>query len=98
MIIYRACCLEEYNKHLKLEAPPLCKRFIFFSQNLEHIQKRVRDGKFNNSGLVSGKYDFVVTYEIPDDSIKYFKNVGRNELMLDRRNFQLIKWRLVCIK
>lgn len=97
MKIYRACCLEEYKKHVKNKFPAIDKRFIFFTHDINFIKNRVQDGNFNNSTFKKNKYDYVVCYDIPDECLKHFTRMGRFELMLDRRNIQHIKWNMEVI-
>ena len=81
MILYRAMCLEEY-KNTKDNSFSFIKRYKWFSNNIEFIKDRVKDGKFNNSIFVKGMYTHLIKLEIDDE---YITKLNEKEYMLDRR-------------
>lgn len=84
MFIYRAMCDAEYNsvcEKFPLSWSSKCK---WFSDDLNFILERVRDGKFNNSKFKDSAYRNIVKYRVrnPDVLIR----VSDNELMLRRKS------------
>ena len=62
----------------------------WFSDDIEFIKTRVSDGKFNNSGFVDGRYNYLVIYDIIDNNSK-LKRVSDKEVMLYRKDVPMIK-------
>ena len=62
MIIYRAMSKEEKDRTILFNRPDFKKRFKWFSQNLTFLLERVRDGKFNNSKHIPGRYAHVLMF------------------------------------
>ena len=62
----------------------------WFSDDIEFIKSRVGDGKFNNSGFVKGRYDYLVVYDVVENS-NILKCVSDKELMLYRKDAPTIK-------
>lgn len=83
MIIYRAMCKEEYERTIERGSPDFYKRYKWFSPNLDWINSRVRDGKFNNSKFKQGAYDYVVTFEWDGEKAD---RTTTNEIQFDRRS------------
>ena len=48
------------------------------------------DGKFNNSGFVEGRYDYLVVYDVTDGNDK-LKRVSDKEVMLYRKDTPMVK-------
>lgn len=92
MKIYRACCHIEYLKHIKNGRPPTDKRCLFFSHDIKFIRNRVQDGAFNNSAYKTDRYTHIVCYDISGKHLEYFVALNKFEMMIDRRNIQMIKW------
>ena len=81
-------CNTEYNS--VCEKYPLswnnkCKRF---SDDLNFILERVRDGKFNNSKFKDNAYRKIVKYRVKNPSILI--RVSNSELMLRRKSQPLV--------
>jgi hypothetical protein len=88
MILYRAMCKLEYdNSNNRLD---FTNRFKWFSPNIDFIQKRVKDGKFNNSKLVDGRYEIICKFNI-ESGMEHFVRLNHNEYMLDRRKSNNVK-------
>ena len=66
----------------------------WFSDDIEFIKSRVSDGKFNNSGFVEGRYDYLVVYDVTDNNDK-LKRVSDKEVMLYRKDVPMIKVNVV---
>ena len=61
-----------------------------YRDDIEFIKSRVGDGKFNNSGFVEGRYDYLIIYDVVDDRNK-LKRVSDKEVMLYRKDAPMIK-------
>lgn len=86
MIVFRAMCDAEYKNTIKSgEADFSKKRFKWFSQNINFITDRVKDGKFNNSKFCKGRYDRIVEFFIDDKYIHKLDYISNNEIQVDRR-------------
>lgn len=88
--LYRAMSLEEFQK-TKIQ-PSFNKKNKWFSLSLDHIKRRIQDGKFNNSSFVKDKYNHIVKFTIDKINLEHFINCGNNELMLNVRKINLVKW------
>lgn len=64
--------------------------FSWQSDDIEFIKTRVSDGKFNNSGFVDGRYNYLIIYGIIDNNSK-LKRVSDKEVMLYRKDVPMIK-------
>src|SRR5574343_894990 len=93
MKIYRAMCKSELADTLKYNKPAFMagKRFKWFSPTTDFIFDRVKDGKFNNSSIMTDRYEYVVEFDITDECLDKFTKCGHRELMLDLRKSNLIK-------
>lgn len=80
--VYRAMCQDEYMETVKNKEAVFHKRFKWFTENLDFIRNRVKDGKFNNSHIVKDRYDIVVKFEA---DISKALRLNENELQFDRR-------------
>jgi|SaaInlStandDraft_4_1057021.scaffolds.fasta_scaffold10147_3 hypothetical protein len=91
MILYRAMCKEEFDA--STSNTPLSfipgKKFKWFGTK-EFVMSRVQDGTFNNSGLVSGRYDYLIEYEVQDESLEHFSKCGYKEHMLSVKKKPLV--------
>ena len=90
MILYRAMCNEEANDMIKFKSLTFKNRFKWFGTE-EFVNSRVRDGHFNNSKYVSGRYSRLFKFDVADESMAYFSKCGHKEFMIDRRKVPLIK-------
>jgi len=93
MLIYRMCCQEEFEDIIN--KPSLRSRFQFYATNIEWLIERVCDGNFNNSKFKPSKYAHLVVFEISNIDLKHFRKQGINELILDRRDINLIQFRRI---
>lgn len=89
-VIYRAMCEEEL-KGRCLDYPFSFSKgkFKWFSDDLDFIKQRVRDGSFNNSKFKVDAYKHVVEFVIED--LGRFKRVSDKELMLSVRDSNNVK-------
>lgn len=87
-IVYRAMCKEEYEETVKSKNAVFYKRFKWFSENLEFIMNRVRDGKFNNSTHDKERYDFILKFEA---DLSKAQQLNDNEIQFDRRRNPTIR-------
>ena len=65
--------------------------------DLDWIQSRVTDGKFNNSKFVQDRYCILVEHHIDESDMKHFSKVGFKEFMLDRRMANQVKFKKICV-
>ena len=63
-------------------------RFKWFSPDINFIQNRVRDGKFNNSKFCQNRYSILVEFDV--ENVEPFKK-SNFEWMLDRRVANQVK-------
>ena len=88
MFIYRAMCDREYNSVCERYPLSWNSRCKWFSDDLNFILDRVRDGKFNNSKFKDNAYCNIVKYHVRNPSV--FVRVSDNELMLRRKSQPLV--------
>ena len=85
--LYRAMCPREFqdmsNNQLSWNS-----RFKWFSPDINFIQNRVQDNKFNNSNFCPDRYAILVAIEI-ENSEPFIKS--NFEWMLDRRKANHVK-------
>lgn len=90
MKLYRAMCKEEFKGRCAKHPFSFSKgKFKWFSDNLDFVTNRVKDGKFNNSKFKKDAYNVLVEYVV--DDISCFKRVSNNELMLSVRDVNKVK-------
>lgn len=75
-------CAEELTKTKLYKRPHFIKRYKWFSQDLDFILNRVKDGKFNNSYYIKDRYKFICSFEWDGENSDW-KN--KNEIQFDRR-------------
>ena len=88
--LYRLVCKAEYDRVDNTSPFSWQSKAKWFSDDINFIKSRVSDGKFNNSGFVDGRYDYLVVYDIVDDNNK-LKRVSDKEVMLYRKDAPMIK-------
>ena len=88
MFIYRAMCDREYNSICEKYPLSWSGKCKWFSDDLNFILERVRDGKFNNSKFKGNAYRNIVKYRVRNPSILI--RVSDNELMLRRKSEPLV--------
>jgi hypothetical protein len=85
VIIFRAMCLEEYERTLRLKTPDFSlKRFKYFALSLDFIKERVLDGVFNNSKFKKERYVKCLSFSLDEKELKRCR-ASSNELEVDRR-------------
>lgn len=88
-ILYRAMCYDEI-KNISSEFPfSWNSKTKFFTQSIDFINNRVKDGEFSNSKFKNDKYEYVVKYVLLD--LDGFVKISDNEYMLYRKNEPLTK-------
>ena len=90
MKLYRLMCKAEYDRVDNTSPFSWQSKAKWFSDDIEFIKSRVSDGKFNNSGFVEGRYDYLVVYDVVDDNDK-LKRISDKEVMLYRKDAPMIK-------
>ena len=90
MKLYRLMCKAEYDRVDNTSPFSWQSKAKWFSDDIEFIKTRVSDGKFNNSGFVDGRYNYLVIYDIIDNNSK-LKRVSDKEVMLYRKDAPIIK-------
>ena len=90
MKLYRLMCKAEYDRVDNTSPFSWQSKAKWFSDDIEFIKSRVSDGKFNNSGFVEGRYDYLVVYDVTDNNDK-LKRVSDKEVMLYRKDVPMIK-------
>ena len=90
MKLYRLTCKAEYDRVDNTSPFSWQSKAKWFSDDIEFIKSRVGDGKFNNSGFVEGRYDYLIIYDVVDDRNK-LKRVSDKEVMLYRKDAPMIK-------
>ena len=90
MKLYRLMCKAEYDRVGNISPFSWQSKAKWFSDDIEFIKSRVSDGKFNNSGFVEGRYDYLVVYDVTDNNDK-LKRVSDKEVMLYRKDVPMIK-------
>ena len=90
MKLYRLMCKAEYDRVDNTSPFSWQSKAKWFSDDIEFIKTRVSDGKFNNSGFVDGRYDYLIIYDIIDDNDK-LKRVSNKEVMLYRKDAPMVK-------
>ena len=90
MKLYRLMCKAEYDRVDNTSPFSWLSKAKWFSDDIEFIKSRVGDGKFNNSGFVEGRYDYLVVYDIADNNNK-LNRVSDKEVMLYRKDAPMIK-------
>ena len=90
MKLHRLMCKAEYDRVDNTSPFSWQSKAKWFSDNIEFIKSRVGDGKFNNSGFVEGRYDYLIIYDVVDDRNK-LKRVSDKEVMLYRKDAPMIK-------
>lgn len=88
VIMYRAMCSDECADSIKSGKASFKKRFKWFSDDLEFVCSRVRDGRFNNSQFKPNAYKYVIAFDV---DITQAKQVSNKEWQFDRRDNPLIK-------
>ena len=88
MFIYRAMCDMEYNSVCKKYPLSWNSKCKWFSDDLNFILERVRDGKFNNSKFKDNAYRNIVKYRVMNPNVLI--RVSDNELMLRRKSQPLV--------
>ena len=88
MFIYRAMCDREYNSVCEKYPLSWNSKCKWFSDDLNFILERVRDGKFNNSKFKDNAYRNIVKYRVSNPSV--LVRVSNNELMLRRKSQPLV--------
>lgn len=88
IILHRLMCEKEFNSVSESNPFAWHKRCKWFTDNQDFL-KRVKDGKFNNSSIVTNRYEYLVEYVV--ESLDKFIRVSNNELMLYRHNSQMVK-------
>ena len=83
MFIYRAMCDREYNSVCEKYPLSWNSKCKWFSDDLNFILERVRDGKFNNSKFKDNAYRKIVKYSVMNPNV--LVRVSNNELMLKRK-------------
>ena len=94
MKLYRLMCKAEYDRVDNTSPFSWQSKAKWFSDDIEFIKSRVSDGKFNNSGFVEGRYDYLVVYDVTDNNDK-LKRVSDKEVMLYRKDVPMIKVNVV---
>ena len=89
-LVYRAMCKEELDNTLKENKAVFYKRFKWFTPNIDFILERVRDGRFNNSGFVEDRYQYIVCFEA---DVSKARLLNDNEIQFDRRRNPSIKFK-----
>lgn len=90
MKLYRLMCKAEYDRVDNTSPFSWQSKAKWFSDDIEFIKSRVGDGKFNNSGFVEGRYDYLVVYDVTDDNDK-LKRASDKEAMLYRKDAPMVK-------
>ena len=90
MKLYRLVCKAEFDRVDNTSPFSWQSKAKWFSDDIEFIKSRVSDGKFNNSGFVEGRYDYLVVYDVTDNNDK-LKRVSDKEVMLYRKDVPMIK-------
>ena len=88
MFIYRAMCDREYDSVCEKYPLSWSSKYKWFSDDLNFILERVRDGKFNNSKFKDNAYRNIVKYHVRNPSVLI--RVSDNELMLRRKSQPLV--------
>ena len=88
MFIYRAMCDTEYNSVCEKYPLSWNNKCKWFSDDLNFILERVRDGKFNNSKFKGNAYRNIVKYRVKNPNVLI--RVSDNELMLRRKSQPLV--------
>ncbi len=88
IFIYRAKCDTEYNSVCEKYPLSWNSKCKWFSDDLNFILERVRDGKFNNSKFKDNAYRNIVKYYVSNPSV--LVRVSNNELMLRRKSQPLV--------
>ena len=83
-------CKAEYDRVDNTSPFSWQSKVKWFSSDIEFIKTRVSDGKFNNSGFVDGRYNYLIIYDIIDDNSK-LNRVSDKEVMLYRKDVPMIK-------
>ena len=90
--LYRAMCLEEYQKTIQNQSFAWKNKAKFFSDNLDFIINRVQNGKFSNSAFKKDKYQHLVKFQLLlITNQNPFIQVSNNEFMLNVRKQSLVK-------
>lgn len=90
--LYRAMCPEEYQKTIQNQSFAWKNKAKFFSDKLDFVIHRVKDGKFSNSAYKTDKYQHLVKFYISlITNQNPFIQVSNNELMLNVRKQSLVK-------
>lgn len=90
--LYRAMCPEEYQKTIQNQSFAWKNKAKFFSDKLDFIIHRVKDGKFSNSAYKKEKYQHLVKFHISlITNQNPFIQVSNNEFMLNVRKQSLVK-------
>ena len=88
MFIYRVMCDTEYSSVCEKYPLSWNSKCKWFSDDLNFILERVRDGKFNNSKFKDNAYRNIVKYCVRNPSV--LVRVSDNELMLRRKSQPLV--------
>ncbi len=92
LTLFRAMCQEEYQKTIATNKFAWKTRHKFFSENLDFIINRVRDGKFAHSAFKTDKYKHLVKFVVKlYGNNNPFVSVSNNELMLSVRKQSLVE-------
>lgn len=95
MIFYRAMNEQEMSNTIKNNRPSFNGRYKFFSNDLEFIINRVRDGKFAHSNFKNKPYEYILKFDI--DNEENIRQLNEKEWMIDVRKIPLIKFNSINI-
>lgn len=90
MKLYRAMCEKEFQDTTRHNMLSWNSKYKWFGTK-EFVFGRVKDGTFNNSKFVVGRYKHVVEFDFDPDSLEHLSNCGNNEFMLNVRKSPLVK-------
>ena len=92
LTVFCAMCPEEYQKTIATNKFSWKTRHKFFSENLDFIINRVRDGKFSHSAFKTDKYKHLVKFVVKvHGNNNPFVSVSNHELMLSVRKQSLVE-------
>lgn len=93
MLVYRAMSQQEFDETIKYGKPSFLRKVKWFSDSLEFIHSRVRDGRFNHSDQCHARYTRIVEFEADISKADWHRN---NEIQFNvRRNAKIVLTRIV---
>lgn len=93
MLVYRAMSQQEFEETVKYGKPSFIRKMKWFSDSLDFISSRVRDGRFNHSDQCPDRYVRIVEFDADMNKADWYRG---HEIQFNvRRNAKIVLTRVV---